>query len=54
MSKNNDRYKEDYTQLDIDVLEEINPQRFEKFKSKKKNKKAKEKSGANRQDDRSE
>ena len=44
MSKNNDRYKEDYTQMDIDVLEEINTERFEKFKSKNKNKKTKEKS----------
>ncbi len=42
MSKNYDRYKEDYTQLDVEDLEEVNTERFEKFKSKKKSKKAKQ------------
>lgn len=39
MSKNHDRYKEDYTNLveDLEYLEEVETQKFEKFRPKKKN-----------------
>lgn len=35
MSKNHDRYKEDYSHLDIEKLEEIDTEKFEKFRPKK-------------------
>jgi hypothetical protein len=38
MSKNQDRYKEDYTEIDVEELEEIETERFEKFRPKKKGK----------------
>lgn len=38
MSKNHDRYKEDYTEIDVEELEEIETERFEKFRPKKKGK----------------
>jgi hypothetical protein len=38
MSKNNDRYKEDYSHVDIEQLDEIETKKFEKFRPKKKNK----------------
>ena len=39
MSKNQDRYKEDYINLieNVDALEEIETPKFEKFRPKKKN-----------------
>lgn len=36
MSKNNDRYKEDYSHVDIEQLDEIETKKFEKFRPKKK------------------
>lgn len=36
MSKNHDRYKEDYLQKDADELLEIETEKFEKFRPKKK------------------
>jgi hypothetical protein len=36
MSKNNDRYKEDYISIDIEELDEIETRKFEKFRPKKK------------------
>ena len=38
MSKNNDRYKEDYSHVDIEQLDEIETKKFEKFRPKKKGK----------------
>jgi hypothetical protein len=38
MSKNNDRYKEDYSHVDIDQLDEVETKKFEKFRPKKKDK----------------
>lgn len=38
MSKNNDRYKEDYSHIDIDQLDEVETTKFEKFRPKKKEK----------------
>jgi len=38
MSKNHDRYKEDYTSIDIEELDEIETQKFQKFRPKKKEK----------------
>ena len=35
MSKNIDRYKEDLSHLDIETLEEIETQSFERFRPKK-------------------
>lgn len=41
MSKNNDRYKEDYSNVDIEELDEIETEKFQKFRpKKKKNKKS--------------
>jgi hypothetical protein len=39
MSKNHDRYKEDYINLieNVEELDEIETQKFEKFRPKKKN-----------------
>lgn len=47
MSKNQDRYKEDYTHIDIEELDEMEVQKFQKLRPKKKttpkkNKKASE------------
>lgn len=43
MSKNHDRYKEDYSHVDIEQLEEIDTEKFEKFRPKnKKNIKSKD------------
>jgi hypothetical protein len=54
MSKNNDRYKEDYISVDIEELDEIETKRFEKFRPKKKEKaKAKHKSDTRQQEDES-
>ncbi len=36
MSKNQDRYKEDYSHIDIEELEEMDTEKFEKFHPKKK------------------
>lgn len=36
MSKNHDRYKEDYAHIDTEQLEEMETERFEKFRPKKK------------------
>lgn len=36
MSKKNDRYKEDYSNVDIEELDEIETEKFEKFRPKKK------------------
>jgi hypothetical protein len=36
MSKNHDRYKEDYTEIDVEELDEIETEKFEKFRPKKK------------------
>jgi len=36
MSKNQDRYKEDYVNIDIEKLEEMEVEHFEKFHPKKK------------------
>ena len=44
MSKNHDRYKEDYSHLDVEKLEEIDTEKFEKFRPKKKNVKPNDKS----------
>ena len=38
MSKNHDRYKEDYSTIDIEQLEEIDTEKFEKFRPKNKKK----------------
>ena len=35
MSKNQDRYKEDYVHVDLDELDELETEKFEKFHSKK-------------------
>ena len=35
MSKNQDRYKEDLSHLDIETLDEIETQKFERFHPKK-------------------
>ena len=39
MSKNQDRYKEDYTEVDIERLDELDTEKFEKFHPKKQDKK---------------
>jgi hypothetical protein len=45
MSKNQDRYKEDYSHLDIEELDELDTEKFEKFRPKKsKDTKSKDKS----------
>lgn len=36
MSKNHDRYKEDYSHIDLEQLEEMPVEKFEKFRPKKK------------------
>ena len=36
MSKNHDRYKEDLSHLDIEELDELETQKFERFHPKKK------------------
>ncbi len=36
MSKKHDRYKEDYSHIDIEELEEMATEKFEKFRPKKK------------------
>lgn len=36
MSKNNDRYKEDYSNVNIEELDEIETEKFQKFRPKKK------------------
>lgn len=51
MSKNYDRYKEDYVNVDIEALEEIPTERFEKFRSKKKEKNKPKYKDAKRSDD---
>jgi hypothetical protein len=43
MSKNQDRYKEDYVHTDLEQLEEMETEHFEKFKPKKKDAKATDK-----------
>ena len=43
MSKKYDRYKEDYTEIDVEELEEIETERFEKFRPKKSKNKPKHK-----------
>jgi hypothetical protein len=35
MSKNNQRYKEDYTNVDLEELEEREPKKFERIRTKK-------------------
>jgi len=52
MSKNHDRYKEDYSTVDIERLEEIDTEKFEKFRPKnKKNIKGKSKDNSIKKDD---
>ena len=52
MSKNHDRYKEDYSTIDIEQLEEIDTEKFEKFRPKnKKNIKVKSKDNGIKKDD---
>ena len=52
MSKNNGRYKEDYANVDLEELDEMETRKFEKFRPKKKEKvKAKHKSDARREED---
>ena len=45
MSKNVDRYKEDLSHLDIEVFDEIETPKFEKFQSKNGKSAKKEKQG---------
>ena len=52
MSKNHDRYKEDYSTIDIEQLEEIDTEKFEKFRPKnKKNIQGKSKDKSIKKDD---
>lgn len=51
MSKNNDRYKEDYTVIDIEELDEIETTKFEKFRPKKKDKNKIKNKEAQREDE---
>lgn len=52
MSKKQDRYKEDYSHIDLDQLDEIETKKFEKFHSKKKSKpNAKQKQGSKIEED---
>lgn len=51
MSKNNDRYKEDYSHIDIDQLDEIETAKFEKFRPKKKDKNKPKQKNAKHGDD---
>jgi hypothetical protein len=51
MQKNNDRYKEDYSHLDIEELDELETKKFEKFQPKKKKNKGKIKDNMPNKDD---
>ena len=52
MSKNHDRYKEDYSTIDIEQLEEIDTEKFEKFRPRnKKNIQGKSKDNSIKKDD---
>jgi hypothetical protein len=51
MSKNNGRYKEDYTEIDIEELDEMETEKFEKFRPKKKGKNKTKHKEAQREDE---
>jgi hypothetical protein len=55
MSKNSQRYKEDYTNVDLETLEELEPKKFERIvtkkdKSSKKNRVGKQQTDADDRD----
>jgi len=51
MSKNNYRYKEDYSNIDVEELDEIETEKFEKFRPKKKGKNKPKQKDAHIEDD---
>jgi hypothetical protein len=51
MSKNQDRYKEDYLDKNIEELDELDTEKFEKFNSKKKDKKKSLNTGSKKDDE---
>jgi hypothetical protein len=50
MSKNQDRYKEDYTHIDMDQLDELEVEKFQKLRPKKTAPKTKKKPSEQEQD----
>ena len=50
MSKNQDRYKEDYIHIDMDELDELEVEKFQKLRPKKTASKTKNKSSEQEQD----
>lgn len=53
MSKNHDRYKEDLSHLDIETLEDMETESFERFRPKKKEDKKLSKSKSKKDSDQS-